>query len=341
MKKFIRIGVDLGKNCFQVHALESEDGRARTRKLSRQAMRKFFSGIEPCVAGMEACASSHYWARELTAMGHEVRLIPPIYVKPYVKRGKNDAADAAAICEAMSRPGMRFVPVKSAESQAALMVHKTRELLIKQRTMSVNALRSHLAEFGIIAAKGIGRIGELIELAEEDAALPGAARRAAKVLAEQIAGLDKSLDDIEAEIAAAHGASEMSRLLIEAPGIGKLIAAAIVAHMPDPGVFKRGRDFAAWLGLVPRQNSTGGKPALGAITKKGNRYIRKLLVLAATSLLHGVAKRKGALRDWIVALLARKPARLVTVALANKLARIVFAMMKTGERFRAEMFAKA
>ena len=169
MNKFIRIGIDLGKNHFQVHALESEDGRVRTRKLSRQAMRKFFSEIEPCFVGMEACASSHYWARELLAMGHDVRLIPPIYVKPYVKRGKNDAADAAAVCEAMSRPGMRFVPVKSEESQATLMLHKTRGLLIKQQTMSVNALRGHLAEFGIVAAKGIGRVDELIEKAENDA----------------------------------------------------------------------------------------------------------------------------------------------------------------------------
>jgi transposase len=351
MNKFIRIGVDLGKNYFQVHALGSEDGEPRTRKLSRQAMRKFFSGIEPCLIGMEACASSHYWARELKAMGHDVRLIAPIYVKPYVKRGKNDAADAAAICEAMSRPAMRFVPVKSAENQAVLTLHKTRELLIKQRTMSVNALRGHLSEFGLIVAKGIGRVDALLALAEVDATLPSAARRAAKVLAEQIGGLDKSLHDLEAEIAAAHAASETSRLLVEVPGIGNspqsltaiasLIATAIVAHMPDPGVFERGRDFSAWLGLVPRQNSSGGKQSLGAITKKGNRYIRKLLVLAATSLLHGVGKRKGALRDWIVALLARKPARLVTVALANKLARIVFAMMKTGEAFRAGTFAKA
>jgi transposase len=341
MKKFIRIGVDLGKNYFQLHALENEDEPPVTRKVSRQAMRKFFSEIDPCLIGMEACASSHYWARELLAMGHDVRLIPPIYVKPYLKRGKNDAADAAAICEAMSRPGMRFVPVKSEESQAALMLHRARELLIKQRTMSVNALRSHLAEFGIIAAKGIGRVGELLALAEEDATLPNAARRAAKVLAGQIAGLDKSLDDLDAEIAAAHAESATTRLLVEVPGIGRLIATALAAHMPDPRVFERGRDFSAWLGLVPRQNSTGGKPVLGAITKQGNQYLRRLLVLAATSLLHGLGKRKGALRDWIVALLVRKPARLVTVALANKLARIVFAMMKTGESFRADMFAKA
>ncbi len=236
---------------------------------------------------------------------------------------------------------MRFVPVKSAESQAVLMLHKTRELLVKQKTMSVNALRVHLAEFGIVTAKGIGRVAELLELAESDTTLPETARRAVKVLAGQIADLGKALDAIEEQIAAAREASAMSGLLIEVPGNGKRVATAILANLPDPGVVKRGRDFSAWPGLVPRQNSSGGKQTLGAITKQGNRYIRKPLVFWATSLLNVVGKRKGVLRDWIVALLARKPARLVTVALANKLARIVFAMMRTGEGFRAETFAKA
>jgi transposase len=340
MKKFIRIGVDLAKSYFQIHALESEGGPAVTRKLTRMKMREFFSQIEPCLVGMEACGSAHYWARELKAMGHEVLLMPPVYTKPYVKRGKNDAVDADACCEAMSRPGMRFVPIKSAEQQATLMLHKTRELLVKQRTMSVNALRAHLSEFGI-AAKGIGRIDPLLELAESDATLPNAARAVVKVLAQQLEGLDKSIDDLEDEIAGTHGQSEISRLLDAVPGIGKIIASVIAASVPDPNVFKSGRDFAAWLGLTPRQNSSGGKQTLGAITKQGNRYIRKLLVLGATSLLHIVGKRKGALRDWIVALLAKKPARLVTVALANKLARILWVMMKTGEGFRTEMFAKA
>jgi transposase len=290
---------------------------------------------------MEACGSAHYWARELKAMGHEVALMPPAYTKPYVKRGKNDAVDADAICEAMSRPGMRFVPIKSAEQQAALMLHKTRELLVKQRTMNINALRGHLSEFGIIAAKGIGRVDELLELAENDATLPKAAKVGVKVLSQTLEGLDKAIDDLENEIASAHAQNEMSRSLCKVPGVGKLIASVIAASVPDPGVFKSGRDFAAWLGLTPRQNSSGGKQTLGTITKQGNRYIRRLLVLGATSLLRVVSKRKGALRDWIVALLAKKPARLVTVALANKLARILWAMMKTGECFRAEMFAKA
>jgi transposase len=340
MKKFIRIGVDLAKTYFQIPGLETEGGSAVTRKLTRRKMREFFSGIEPCQVGMEACGSAHYWGRELEALGHEVRLMPPAYTKPYVKRGKNDAVDAAACCEAMSRPGMRFVAVKSAEQQAALMLHKTRELLIKQRTMSVNALRAHLSEFGIVVAKGIERVDQLLGLAEQDATLPNAARGAVQVLGRQIEGLDTSIDEIEGEIARAHRHSEMGQLIDGIPGIGEIIASAVTASVPDPNVFKSGRDFAAWLGLTPRQASSGGKPTLGAITKKGNRYIRKLLVLGATSLLNHLGKRKGALRDWIVALRARKPARLVTVALANKLARIIWAMMKTGEGFRAELFAK-
>ena len=333
MKKFIRIGVDLAKNYFQVHALVSDVGPAVTRKLRRSKMHEFFSQIEPSLIGMEACGSAHYWARELKAMGHEVLLMPPAYTKPYVKRGKNDAVDADACCEAMSRPGMHFVPVKSAEQQATLMLHKTRELLVKQRTMSVNALRGHLSEFGIIAAKEIGRVDELLDLVESDTTLPNAARASAKVLAHALEELDKAIDDLEDEITNAQAQNEMTRLLYKVPGIGKIIASVIAASVPDPSVFKSGRDFTAWLGLTPRQNSSGGKQALGAITKQGNRYIRKLLVLGATSLLNVVGKRKGALRDWIVGLLAKKPARLVTVALANKLARILWAMMKTGESF--------
>ena len=333
MKEFIRIGVDLGKNYFQIHALESEDGHAATRKLSRQAMRKFFSEIEPCVVGMEACGSAHYWARELRAMGHEVRLIPPIYVKPYVKRGKNDAADAAAICEAMSRPEMRFVPVKSEEQQATLMLHKTRELLIKQRTMGINSLRGHLSEFGIVAAKGIGRVDELLEKAESDATLPEIAKAALKILVQHLEAIEASIAVLDQEIAAVHTQSPVSRLLASIPGIGKITASAIVASVPDPSIFKSGRDFSAWLGMTPRQNSSGGKEKLGSITKQGNRYLRRLLVLGATSLLRVVGKRKGALRDWLVALLARKPARLVTVALANKLARILWAVMRRARRF--------
>ena len=340
MKKFIRIGVDLAKTYFQVHALESEGGRVVARKLTRSKLRAFFEGIEPCLVGMEACASAHYWARELAAMGHEVRLMPPFYVKPYVKRGKNDAVDADACCEAVSRPGMRFVPVKSADQQATLSLHKTRDLLVKQRTMSVNALRAHLAEFGIVVAKGVGRVGELLELAR-GANLPAAAMASVGVLERQLESLKAGIEDLEDAIGAGHATCQMSRLLDGAPGVGVIISSAVVAMAPDPSAFRTGRDFAAWAGLTPRQNSSGGKPTLGAITKKGNRYLRKLLVLGATSLIKIAHKKTGALAEWIVALLARKPRRHVTVALANKLARILWAMMKNGEAFRTELFARA
>ncbi|GGI34052.1 IS110 family transposase [Bradyrhizobium guangdongense] len=304
--KFIRIGVDLAKNYFQINALSSEDAPAVKRKLTRRTMREFFSRIEPCRVGMEACGSAHYRARELKAMGHDVSLMPPAYTKPYVKRGKNDAVDAEAICEAVSRPAMRFVPIKSADQQATLMWHKTRELLVKQRTMSVNALRGHLAEFGLVVAKGTGRVDEPLGLAEGDATLPDAAVLAARVLGQQIDALGGALDDLEREIAKAHALSETSRSLGEISGVGKLVASVITASVPDPSVFNSGRDFAAWLGLTPRQISSGGKPTLGTITKAGNRYIRKLLVLGATSLLNVVEKRRGGLRDWIVGLLAKK-----------------------------------
>jgi transposase len=341
MKNFIRIGADVAKNVFHVHALESENGPAVTRKLRRAKFLEFFAGLSPCLVAMEACGSAHYWARELAALGHEVRLIPPNYVKPYVKRGKNDAIDAAAICEAASRPGMRFVPVKSADQQALLMLHKTRELLIKQRTMNINALRGHLAEFGLVVAKGAGRIDELSEMAETDATLPAPAKACARLYASQIAALDDAVDAIEDELASIHKKDEISRLLDAIPGVGLIIATAVRAMAPDGQAFKAGRDFSAWLGLTPRQSSSGGKEKLGPITKQGNRYLRKLLVVGATSLLRVLGKHKGALHDWIVAMLARKPARLVTVALANKLARIIWAVMTTGEPFRVETFAKA
>ncbi len=241
----------------------------------------------------------------------------------------------------MARPNMRFVPVKSADQQAVLMLHKTRELMVKQRTMSVNALRGHLAEFGLVVAKGIGRVGELIALADADPSLPEEAKETVKLLAAHLEGLDRSIDAAEDKIAAACAGSRTSQLIDGVPGVGPLIASVIAASVPDPRVFKSGRDFAAWLGLTPRQNSSGGKEKLGAITKQGNRYIRKLLVVGSTSALRVAGKRKGALASWIAALRAKKPQRLVAVALANKLARICWAIMTTGEAFRQEIFAKA
>ena len=341
MKQFIRIGVDLAKNFFQIHGVEREGVEAVSRKLTREKFRAFFEGLGPCRVGMEACGSAHYWGRELMAMGHDVVLIAPIYVKPYVKRGKNDAADAAAICEAMSRPDMRFVPIKSADQQAALMLHKTRELLVKQRTMIVNALRGHLSEFGLIAAKGVQRVHELVALAQGEEGLPEAARQAVAVLAEQSEQLEGSIDGLEKKIAQSSAASPMARLLKEIPAVGPLISSAMAASYPDPSLFKSGRDFAASLGLTPSQHSSGGKEKLGSITKKGNRYLRKMLVVGCTSVLRVAHKYKGALAEWIVAIKDKKPERVAAVALANKLARICWAMLSTGESFREELYTKA
>ena len=341
MKTFIRIGVDLAKNFFQVHGIEHEGGLALTRKLTRAKFREFCSRLAPCSIGMEACGSSHYWARELRAMGHDVVLIAPAYTKPYVKRGKNDAADVAAICEAMSRPEMRFVPIKSADQQAVLMLHKTRDLLVKQRTMSVNALRGHLQEFGLIAAKGIHRVKELVALAFADESLPEEAKQAAILLAAHGDELDEKIDALERKIARASAKNPTSRLLDEVPAIGPLIASAMTASFPDPSAFKSGSDFSASLGLTPSQHSSGGKEKLGGITKKGNRYLRKMLVVGCTSVLRVAHKYKGALADWIAAMKAKKPERVVAVALANKLARICWAIMSTGESFRTELYTRA
>lgn len=341
MNKFIRIGLDLGKNYFQVHALENESGSAMTRKLSRGKLLGFFAQTAPCRVGMEACGSAHYWARELAALGHEPVLIAPAYVKPYVKRGKSDAADAAAICEAMSRPDMRFAAIKSADQQAILMLHKTRELLIEQRTMSVNALRGHLAEFGLIVAKGIEHVDELRALAHEDGRLPPAAKAAASQIGRHLDEIDVSIKAIEDEIAKEHAQNQMSQLIDEIPAFGPLVSSAIAASVSDPTMFRSGRDFAAWLGLTPRQDSTGGKTTLGPITKKGNPYIRKMLVVGARSVLHVAHKRKGALAEWIMKMRTEKKERVAVVALANKLARICWAVMSSGECFRREIYAKA
>jgi transposase len=292
---------------------------------------------------MEACGSSHFWAREIRALGHEVVLIPPAYIKPYVKRGKNDAVDAAAICEAMSRPDMRFVPVKSAEQQGVLMLHKTRDLLIKQRTMIVNALRGHLSEFGLIAPKGIQHMKELLAmaLALEDELLPEEAKAAAAMLGAQYAETDDKVNALEKKFAQSCAKNPISRMLKKIPAIGPLIASAMVAFTPDPSVFKSGRDFSASLGLTPSQHSSGGKQKLGGITKMGNRYLRKNLVVGCTAVLRVAHKYKGALAEWILALRAKKPERVVAIALANKLARIAWAIMSTGEAFRTELYVRA
>lgn len=331
----IRIGLDLGKRFFQVHGVDARGAVTVQRKLRRAEVERYFAGLPPCLIGMEACATAHHWARVLTAQGHTVRLVPPAYVKPYVKRGKSDAADAAAICEAVDRPSMHFVAVKSAEQQAALVAHRVRALLVRQRTMTVNALRAHLAEFGMVAGAGIGRVEDLIALVVDgqDARLPAAARSVLLTLVAQYRAIAAQIETVERAIMAQHKASPASRRLAAVPGIGPITATAFVATIGDARAFRSGRHLAAWLGLTPRLNGTGGKMQLGRISKGGDRYLRTLLVLGATSALRS-AKRGDPNLAWMRALLARKPARLVTVAQANKNARIVWAMLNRGEAYR-------
>jgi len=340
MKTYSRIGIDIAKNCFQVHAVDAEGRNALRRKFSRSGIEKFLSEAAPTEIGLEACGSAHHWARRFQAFGHTARMMPPSYVKPYVKRGKNDAADAEAICEAMSRPGMRFVAVKSEDQQATLMAHKTRDLLVKQRTMTINAVRGHLAEFGVVVAKGTDHVDELAEKAKA-ITMPTLVGDMMRTLFAQLQELEEKIAAIGRAIAAADKKNAVCSLVSGVPGVGPLAASAIVASVSDPHVFRSGRDFAAWLGLTPRQNSTGGKTKLGSLTKQGNRYIRRLLTLGAIAMLRWAPKRRGALRDWLMRLIDRKPAKVAAVALANKMARIVWAIMVTGELFREELFAKA
>jgi len=329
------IGLDIAKNVFQVHGVDAQDNVVVTRQLRRARLLAFFGRLGPCLVGMEACATAHYWAREIAKLGHEVRLMPPGYVKPYVKRGKNDAADAAAICEAVTRPSMRFVPVKSAEQQGALMMHRTRDLLIRQRTQLINALRGHMAELGLVAAKGREGVGKLMAIVAQDneERLPACARIAVQTIIGQLGALQHQIAVIERRIHAGHRASEASRRLEAIPGIGVITASALISTMTDPKVFRSGREFAAWVGLVPRQNSTGGKERLGGISKQGDRYLRRLLVVGALAVLKQ-ARAHPDKHPWLTQLLARRPAKLVAVALANKMARTAWVVLARGESYR-------
>ena len=344
MSEVIIAGLDLAKQVFQVHGVDGAGAVVVRRQLRRGEVLNFFAGLAPCLVAMEACGSAHHWARQVGALGHEVRLLPPAHVKPYVKRGrKNDAADAAALAEAVTRPQMRAVPVKSVEAQAMAMLHRTRDLLVRQRTMLICALRSHLAEFGIIARQGKGGFATLVASLDspEGAALPEPALGALRLIAGQISDTDERIGTIETEIVARHRACAASRRLATIPGIGPIIASALVAAVPDASVFASGRQFAAWLGLVPAQNSTGGKERLGHITRTGDRYLRRLLVIGATGLIRYRRKNIPGGLAWAEGLLARKPVRLVTVALANKMARIAWAVMITGEIYREPARAAA
>lgn len=334
MGEIITIGLDIAKNVFQVHGVDAAGPVVLQRRLRRADVLRFFGGLERCIVGLEACASAHYWARKIRATGHEVRLIAPSHVKPYVKRGKkNDAADAAAICEAMSRPQMRFVPVKSEEQQGTLMLHRVRDLLVRQRTMLINALRSHLAEFGIVARQGKGGLAELMSMLSQTR-LPDPARDALNAIAGQIEELRGKIKELERQIALQHRGDEASQRLATIPGFGPIIASAIASSVPDASMFKSARQFAAWLGLVPGQNSSGGKERLGRITKTGDRYLRKLLVIGATGLVRYKRKTIPGGIEWVNKLLARKKVRVVTVALANKMARIAWAILSRGEVYR-------
>ena len=329
------IGLDSAKNVFQVHGVDAE-GRVQVRRqLRRGDVQKFFKATPPCLVGIEACASAHHWGREISALGHTVKLMPPAYVKPYVKRGKTDAADAEAICEAVTRPTMRFVAIKSMDQQAALMLHKTRDLLVRQRTMLINGLRGHLAEFGIIAAKGPGGVKAAVEVLHEvQDELPEAARLALHGMVDQLRDLATAIERLEVRIIAWHRTNDVSRRLATIPGIGPITASAIAAAVPDGSLFRSGRQFAAWLGLTPKAHSSGGKQRQGGISKQGDGYIRKLLVVGATAVMR-IARQDNASRIWAAKLLKRKSAKLAAVALANKTARIAWVVMTRGETYAA------
>jgi transposase len=330
-----RIGLDIAKHVFQVHGV-AEDGQVLLcRQLRRGQLVAFFSKLAPCLIGIEACPGSHHWARTLQALGHQVRLMPPQYVKPYVKRQKNDAADAEAICEAVGRPNMRFVPIKSEDQQAALMLHRTRELLVRQRGMLINSLRAQLAEFGIIAAHGRAGLADLLKLIAGTTMtnVPKLARAAMSEMIGQLQDLTSRIKTMEKEIMVWHKTNVVSQRLESIPGVGPITASAIAASVTDVKQFRNGRQFAAWLGIVPRQNSSGGKERLGRITKWGDSYIRKLLVVSSCALIR-YARAKSAKNNWLAGVLGRRPAKVAAVAMANKTARIIWAVMRDERLYR-------
>ena len=327
------VGLDLAKRVFQVHGVDAAGGVVVRKALRRAQVRPFFAKLPPCLIGIEACGTSHHWARELIRLGHDVRLMPPAYVKPYVKRGKTDANDAAAICEAVTRPTMRFVEVKSPEQQGVMVLHRTRQTLIRQRTQLSNVIRGHMAEFGIVAPIGREGLKSLIEKLADDERVPAAARRCLLMLAEQLRLVNVQVLEADRAIMAAVRSNETARRLMGIPGVGPLLASALVAAVPDPHAFRSGRNLAAWIGLVPRQNSSGGKERLGGITKAGDRYLRQMLVVGAMAVIR-YAERHGTKRPWLVQLMSRRTTKVVAVALANKTARIAWAVMTTGQPYR-------
>ena len=336
MTQYKRIAIDTSKAVFTLHGIDQQDRPVLRTNLRRAQLTSFFKKLPATSIAIEACSSSHHWAHELTLLGHEVRLIPPQYVKPYVKRGKNDRNDAEAICEAAGRPGMHFVPAKSIKQRAQGMVLKVRETLIGQRVALVNTVRGHAAEFGIIAGKGRGKIAPLLSALEQEASIPLEAKEMFVLLGQQIDEIDARIEDVDAKLNAAHKANEISQRLVTIPGVGPIIALTLAVEI-DPAMFESGRHLAAWAGLTPKERSTGGKQRMGGISRAGNERLRVLLVSGATAVINAAMKPGSKqMTEWLRALLQRKPRKLAAVALANKMARTAWAMMKSGETYRRQ-----
>ena len=336
MQTVTTIGLDVAKSVFQVHGVDGGGEVVLRRQLKRSYVLAFFQKLPPCLVGIEACASSHHWSRELQALGHTVRLMPPAYVKPYVKRHKNDAIDAEAICEAVTRPNMRFVATKTREQQSFMTLHRTRHLFIRQQTSVINAIRAHLAEFGIVAPVGRKGIEQLLNVAADagDKRLPEVARACVTALGAQLQTLKAQILQFDRLIMAWHRSSQASRRLDDIPGVGPALATALVATVADPRAFRSGRNFSAWIGIVPKQHSSGGKDRLGSISKRGDRYLRGLFVAGALAVIRYAKIQGTKRRPWLTALLARRPTKVAAIALANKIARMAWAMMAKGERYK-------
>jgi len=336
MQAITTVGLDIAKSVFQVHGVDAAGQVVIRLQLKRRYVLAFFQKLSPCLVGIEACASSHYWSRELMALGHTVRLMPPAYVKPYVKRQKNDAADAEAICEAVTRANMRFVATKTPEQQSCLTLHRTRHLFIRQQTAVINVIRAHLAEFGIVAPVGRKGVEELLDIVANpsDKRVPEVARMCLAALGAQLRRLKEQILEFDRMIMAWHRSSEASKRLNAIPGVGPMLGTALVASIADPKAFRSGRNFSAWIGLVPKQHSSGGKDRLGSITKQGDRYLRSLFMAGALSVIRYAKIHRTKHRPWLTALLARRPTKVAAIALANKIARMAWAMMARGERYK-------
>jgi transposase len=336
MQTITTIGLDIAKSVFQVHGVDADGYAVVRRQLKRRYVLAFFQKLPPCLVGIEACASAHHWSRELQALGHTVKLMPPAYVKPYVKRHKNDSVDAEAICEAVTRTNMRFVATKTPEQQSCLTLHRTRHLFIRQQTAVINAIRSHLAEFGIVAPVGRNGVEQLLGVVADsnDKRLPEIACACVAALGAQLRVLKVQILEFDRMIRAWHRSSEASKRLDQVPGVGPVLATALVASVADPRAFRSGRDFSAWIGLVPKQNSSGGKERLGNISKRGDRYLRSLFTTGALAVIRYAKIHGTRHRPWLTSLLARRPTKVAAIALANKLARMAWAMMAKGERYK-------